>query len=61
MDIDEFLKQELNIKGRIENLIHHLTYGELKRIIIKYAGLQRDCNEGIQPPGRDKPDSEDPA
>lgn len=41
MDVDEFLANELNIKGRISNLIHHLTLEEIKRIVLKYARLQR--------------------
>jgi hypothetical protein len=41
MDIDDFLANELNIKGRISNLIHHLTLEEIKRMVLKYARLQR--------------------
>lgn len=41
MDVDDFLANELNIKGRISNLIHHLTLEEIKRMVLKYARLQR--------------------
>jgi len=57
-NIDDFLKKELNIKGKILNLIHHLSYGEIKRICLKYAGLQQTDNADI-PTSKNQPtDSE---
>ena len=53
MDIDDFLIKELNIRGKISNLIHKLTYEEVKRLILTYAELQR-LHSGNLPKQRGK-------
>jgi porphobilinogen deaminase len=53
MDIDDFLIKELNIRGKISNLIHKLTYEEVKRLILTYAELQR-LHRGDLPKQRGK-------
>lgn len=50
MDVDDFLSKELNIRGRMANLIHHLTYAELRRILILFARLQRDSTARVHTP-----------
>lgn len=36
MNIDDYIKKEFNINGRIINLIHQITTFDLKRLIIGY-------------------------
>ena len=50
MDADEFLKRELNINGTIYNLVHHLTYAEIKRLVIDYARLQQRGGSDVHEP-----------
>ena len=50
MDPDKFLQKELNINGKISNLIHHLSYAEIKRLIVKYARLWNNSDPDIQQP-----------
>jgi hypothetical protein len=48
MDIDEFLRRELGVKGKILNLVHHLTYEEIKRLILKYLDQEPNPNSELQ-------------
>jgi hypothetical protein len=48
MDIDEYLKQELGVNGKILNLVHHLTYEEIKRLILKYLDQKPNTNSELQ-------------
>ena len=60
MDADEFLKRELNINGTIYNLVHHLTYAEIKRLVIDYARLQQRGGSDVHKPGISEDNTEDP-
>ena len=60
MDADEFLKRELNINGTIYNLVHHLTYAEIKRLVINYARLQQRGGSDVHKPGISEDNTEDP-
>ncbi len=59
MQPDEFLRKELNVSGNIVNLVHHLTYFEIHRLITTYARLQSVHNADLQPPIDLPNDSED--
>ena len=54
MDLDSFLKTQLNINGRIANLIHNLTYGEIKQLCIKWHSVA-----SLQLPGTKQPTAKD--
>jgi hypothetical protein len=53
MDIDTFLRRELMTKAPITNLIFKLTYEEIKRITLTYAGLQQPNSGTLPAPGVD--------
>jgi hypothetical protein len=53
MDIDTFLRRELMTRAPITNLVFKLTYEEIKRITLTYAGLQQPNSGTLPTPGVD--------
>lgn len=51
MDVDDFIKKELYINGKIINLVHHLTYFRIKELLLKYERMCRICNKNLPSSG----------
>lgn len=58
-DIDNFLRRELKLRGSILNLVHHLTYYEIRRLLIEYHIEQTGNNTATLQQRQDKLPGED--